>query len=167
MTAAEYTKEKQMYPDVMEWLKRTLRGMFPRAEIETYDTSAVALYRFLETNGLQELFPQYQSYDIHVDVTGIVQTKRKAYLAFVECKLKQITLRDLSQLLGYSRVAIPIYSIIMSPAGIGSAMTCLLKTYGRIDVLEYEKSRRLKVATWDAGRREVSVPTLIPAGEFL
>ena len=167
MMAAEYAQEKQMYPDVMEWLKRKLRGMFHRAEIETYDTSAVALYRFLETNGLQELFPQYQSYDIRVDVTGVVQTKHEAHLAFVECKLRQITLRDLSQLLGYSRVAIPIYSIIVSPAGIGSAMTCLLKTYGRIDVLEYEKSRRLKVATWDSARREVSVPTTIPAGEFL
>ena len=167
MTAAEYTREKQMYPDVMEWLKHKLRGTFHHAKIETYDTSAITLYRFLETNGLEGFFPEYQSYDIRVDVTGIVQTKRKAHLVFVECKLKQITLRDLSQLLGYSRVAIPIYSIIISPAGIGSALTCLLKTYGRIDVLEYEKDRRLKVATWDIDRREVSVPTLIPAGEFL
>ena len=166
MRGAEYAREKEMYPDVMEWLKRQLRGMFARAEIETYDTSAVALYRFLETNGLQELFPQYQSYDIHVDVTGVVQTKHEAHLAFVECKLNQITLRDLSQLLGYSRVAVPIYSIIISPAGIGSAMTCLLKTYSRLDVLEYEKNRRMKIAAWDSARREVSIPTIIPAGDF-
>ena len=125
------------------------RSITPRSR--RTDTSAVTLYRFLETNGLEEFFPEYQSYDIRVDVTGIVQTKLKAHIVFVECKLKQITLRDLSQLLGYSRVAIPIYSIIISPAGIGSAMTCLLKTYGRIDVLEYEKDRRLKVATWDVG----------------
>ena len=167
MTAAKYTREREMYPDVMEWLERKLRGTFPHAEIKTYDTSAVALYRFLETNGFQAHFPQYQSYDIHVDVTGIVRIKKEAHLAFVECKLNQITLRDFSQLLGYSRVAAPIYSIIISPAGIGSSMTWLLKTYGRLDVLEYGKNRRLRVAAWDSTRREVSVPTVIPTGDFL
>lgn len=166
MTAAEYAREKEMYPEVMTWLKRALSGMWPRADVETYDTSVVALRRFLEAHGLQELFPQYQSYDIHVDVTGIVRTKRDAYLAFVECKVNPITLGDLSQLLGYSRVALPIYSIIVSPAGIGGAMSYLLRTCGRLDVLDYGQGRRLKLATWDASRREISIPTLIPPGEF-
>jgi len=138
----------------------------PRAAIETYDTSTVALYRFLEANNLHELFPQYRSYDIYVDVTGVVRTRHEAHLAFVECKLKPITLRDLSQLLGYSRVAVPVYSIIVSPAGLGSGVTYLLRTYGRLDVLEYSHQRRLKVATWDSGRAEISIPTLIPPGEF-
>ena len=166
MTTVAYSREKEMYAPVMGWLKRSLQGRFPRAHIKTYDTSAVALYRFLETNGLQEHFPQYQSYDIHVDVTGVVRTKRTAHLAFVECKLKQITLRDLSQLLGYSRVAVPIYSIIVSPAGIGSAINYLLRSYGRIDVLEYGQGRKLKIASWDPVRGEVALPTLIPTGEY-
>ena len=166
MRTCMYLRENQMYPDVMAWLKDALREQHPQANIDTYDTSKVALYRFLEMVGLENRFPQCRSYDICVDVTGIVQTRRSAYLAFVECKLKAITLRDLSQLLGYSRVAIPVYSIIVSPAGIGSAMTYLLRTYGRVDVLEYGRGRRLKVATWDAQRREISIPSLIPAGEF-
>ena len=166
MTGTGYAREKEMYPDVMAWLKRALQGMHPRASIETYDTSAVALYRFLEVQGLHELFPQYRSYDIYVDVTGVVRTRRQAHLAFVECKLKAIALRDLSQLLGYSRVAMPLYSIIISPAGLGSAVTYLLKTYGRLDVLEYSPQKRLKVATWDSSRAEISLPTLIPPGEF-
>ena len=166
MTVAEYASERQMYPEVMAWLKGALHGIHPLADVETYDTSAVALRRFLEANGLQDKFPQYQSYDIHVDITGVVRTKREAYLAFVECKVKPITLRDLSQLLGYSRVALPIYSIVISPEGIGAAMSYLLRTYGRLDVLDYGHERRLKVATWDAARREISIPTLIPPGEF-
>ena len=166
MTATEYVREKEMYPDVMVWLKRALQGKRPRADVETYDTSTVALRRFLETKGLQGLFPQYQSYDIQVDVTAVVRTRREAHLAFVECKVNPITLRDLSQLLGYSRVALPIYSIIISPAGIGGAISYLLKTCGRIDVLDYGNGRRLKIATWDTARREISIPTLIPAGEF-
>ena len=166
MTATAYASEKAMYPDVVMWLKRALHGMRPGADVKTYDTSAVALRRFLEAHGLQELFPQYQSYDIRVDVTGVVRTRQDASLAFVECKVKPITLRDLSQLLGYSRVARPIYSIIISPAGIGGAVSYLLKTCNRLDVLDYGPGRRLKLATWDAGRREISIPSIVPPGEF-
>ena len=161
-----YTREKEMYPHVMAWLKDYLQSINPRAEIATYDTSTVALSRFLESNSLQGDFPQYHSYDIYVDVTGIVRTKNSVSLAFVECKLNPIGLRDLSQLLGYSKVALPIYSIVISPAGIGSAIAYLLRTYGRLDVLEYAQGRRLKVATWDSNRREIKIPSLIPAGEF-
>ena len=164
--STKYTREKQMYPHVRAWLKFYLQSLNARADISTYDTSTVALSRFLESNDLQEFFPQYHSYDIYVDVTGIVQTGNVVSLAFVECKLNPIGLRDISQLLGYSKVASPIYSIITSPAGIGSAITYLLNTYGRLDVLEYAQGRRLKVATWDSDRREIKLPTLIPTGEF-
>ena len=155
-----------MYPHVKSWLKAYLQSLNAQATVTTFDTSTVALSRFLESHNLQGFFPQYHSYDIYVDVTGIIQTRDVVYLAFVECKLNPIGLRDLSQLLGYSKVASPIYSIITSPAGIGSAITYLLKSYGRLDVLEYAHGRRLKIATWDSDRREIKLPTLIPAGEF-
>lgn len=166
MTRGGYREEKEMYPDVMEWLKHTLQGHFPAASVTTYDTSRVRLSRFLEARGLESSFPLYQSFDIRVDVTGVVQEGTAADLAFVECKLKPISLRDLSQLLGYSRVALPVYSIIVSPAGTSAGMNLLLQTYGRLDVLEYEPHRRIKVATWNGQRKEVDLPTLIPRGDF-
>lgn len=160
-----YAREREMYPAVMAWLKRSLKGHYPRASVETYDTSTVGLNRFLESQGLQNLFPQYQSYEISVDVTAVVRTRKSGLLGFVECKLKQISLRDLSQLLGYSRVALPAYSIIVSPAGVTRAVHYLLNSFGRLDVLEYAPSRRLKLATWDSVRGEISLPTLIPPGD--
>src|SRR2546425_11649647 len=145
-----YVRERDMYPFVAAWLKRTLSGIYPRASINVYDTSTVALYRFLESHGYSDLFPLFRTYEIHVDITAIIQHRKKpAALAFVECKLDQISLKDLSQLLGYSRVAQPIYSIILGPGGISPALHALLHNYGRLDVLTYADGKRIKVATWD------------------
>lgn len=162
-----YARESEMYPLVAAWLKKAIKGIYPRATIETYDTSAVALYRFLERENLHTLFPDFKTYEIHVDITAVVLPKKgKALLGFVECKLDQISLRDLSQLLGYSRVALPIYSIIVAPGGVTPAVHYLLDTYGRLDVLEYAPGRRIKVATWDAVKAEVHIPSLIPPGDY-
>ena len=162
-----YRRESDMYPVVAGWFARTLRGLYPRTRIDTYDTSRVTLNRFLEREGLHEFFPDFQTYEIQVDVTAVILLRsRLAALGFVECKLAHISLRDLSQLLGYSRVALPIYSIIVSPSGITSGLHYLLNAFGRLDVLEYGDGHRIKVATWDAVREEVNLPTLIPPGEY-
>ena len=90
MASLVYTREKEMYPHVKLWLKSVLQASNTHADVTTYDTSKIALRRFLESKGLQGFFPQYQSYDIHVDVTGVVKFKDRVHLAFVECKLKPI-----------------------------------------------------------------------------
>lgn len=155
-----------MYPDVCAWLQGLLKSRFPKATVKVFDTSRVTLGKFLEEEGLADLFPDYQTYEINVDVTGIVRTKKPS-LNFVECKLTPLTLRDLSQLLGCSKVAQPLYSILVSPVGISKALALLLKVYRRYDVLEYAEGKRLKVGTWDAVRKTVDPATLIPPGEHL
>jgi len=44
-----------------------------------------------------KLFPDYQTYEIEVDIIGIIERNNGASLGMIECKLNQITLRDLSQ----------------------------------------------------------------------
>lgn len=153
-----------MYPEVCAWLGDVLKSRFPRSVVTVADTSRVTLGDYLEREGLSELFPDYQTYEINVDVAGIVKRKDPR-LAFVECKLTVLTLRDLSQLLGYSKVAKPIYSILISPAGMSKALTLLLKVYRRYDVLEYTENTRLKIGIWDAIRKTVDPATIIPSGE--
>ena len=153
-----------MYPEVCVWLRDLLKSRFPKSAITVADTSRITLGNYLEREGSSELFPDYQTYEINVDVTGIVKRKNPC-LAFVECKLTVLTLRDLSQLLGYSKVAKPIYSILISPAGMSKALTLLLKVYRRYDVLEYEENTRLKIGAWDAIRKTIDPATIIPAGD--
>lgn len=159
-----YRNERAMYPEVCVWLRNVLTSQFPRSTVIVADTSRVTLGDYLEREGLSELFSDYQTYEINVDVTGIVRRKNPC-LAFVECKLTVLTLRDLSQLLGYSKVAKPIYSILISPVGMSKALSLLLKIYRRYDVLEYADNQRLKIGTWDAVRKMVDPATIIPAGE--
>ncbi len=155
-----------MYPDVCAWLQEALKAKFPKSAIRVADTSRVTLGRFLEQEGLTDIFPEYQTYEINVDVTGVVQRKMPGLL-FVECKLTTLKLRDVSQLLGYSKVAKPIYSILLSPAGISQALTHLLKIHFRYDVLEYAEGKRLILGVWDSSRKLIDPATLIPSGATL
>lgn len=75
-------------------------------------------------------------------------------MAFVECKNTKLTLAHLSQLLGYSRIAQPLYSFLISTIGFSPKLASLLQEYRRHDVLEYHWEagripRQVVVAQWD------------------
>lgn len=162
-----YKSEKAMYPDVRIWLTRSLKSKHMQADVASFITEQKRLSRFLEDKGFHKYFPEYQAFDIKVDVLGVVKGAEKMDLAFVECKLKKITLRDISQLLGYSKVALPRYSLIISPAGISSHVDTLFNVLRRYDVLEYTGGRSILIGTWSEERREVVPPSIIPKGRHL
>jgi len=161
------TTESEMYEPVCEWLVSLLRPRYKTYKVEAYDTSSIALYRWLEKMNFQDYFPEYLAYDILVDVTGIMYQKKKAHLVFVECKLPAINLRKISQLLGYCRVAQPKYAFIISPKGISEHVSYLLKTYHRYDVLNYNSTDCIRVATWNHNRKDIDANTLLPPGDFI
>ena len=155
-----------MYAPVCQWLEGLLTARHKRSEIECHDTSNIALYRWIEQQGLQHLFPEYLAYDIRVDVTGVAHSKKSAKLAFVECKTGSISLKDISQLLGYCRVARPEFAWIVSPKGISSHVSYLLNTYHRYDVLHYNDQNRIKVATWNQDQCGIDASSVLPPGDY-
>lgn len=159
--------ESEMYEPVSAWLVSLLKPRYKAYKVEAYNTSAIALYNWLEQMEFQNYFPEYLAFDIRVDITGIVHKKREAHLVFVECKLGAISLRDISQLLGYCRVAQPKSAFIISPEGISEHVSYLLKTYHRYDVLQYNDTSRIHVATWNHDRHEIDTSTILPPGEFI
>lgn len=132
-----------------------------------YDTHATKLSRFLLRKDLHTHFPEYKSYEIMTDVTGIVKDGDKVDLVFVECKLQPITLGDISQLLGYSRVALPLCSLLLSPKGISSSVSYLFNTLRRYDVLKYADNKRIVVARWNPQSNDLDFQSIIPRGEHL
>ena len=157
-----------MYPEVMEWLQNLLYQKARGAKVSTHDTSHVVLSKFLFDNRFHTHFPDYQTYEIQVDVTGIVMTNHPSELVFVECKLTPISLRDVSQLLGYSKVANPYTSIIVSPQGISDSINLLFNQFQRYDVLEYGPQKRMvQVATWVQTRKDMDHSTIIPKGSSI
>ena len=155
-----------MYPHIQKWLEKLLKSKIKDAEtIKVYNSSRLNLTKLLTNRGFQQYFSsEYLTYDIKVDITGIIIRKGKGNLVFVECKLHKITLKDFSQLLGYSVIARPLYSIILSPEGISDSLYSLIKSFGRFDILRYYENREIALAKWDEYKRDIDYTTMIPSG---
>jgi len=162
-----YSSEKEMYPDVLKWLKRILKHNVKRSKIlRVYDTSTTNLATLIMRENLARYFDdEFVTYDIKVDITGIVvKGNNKAELIFVECKLNKITFRDFCQLLGYSIVAKPRYSIIISPRGVSDSLRTLITSFNRRDILKYAAGREIALAKWDETKKDLDYMTIIPRG---
>lgn len=129
-----------------------------------FDTHSIDLAALLRREGVQTFFKDCDAFEIQVDVTGIVKTASAVKLAFVECKIGPITLRDVGQLLGYSLVARPEWSYLISPKGLSDCLNRLLTTYGRQDILRYGKSQSMRLAAWNIDRGEIDLSTVLPKG---
>ncbi len=166
-----YRTDIEIYPYVMAWLERGLREQFSEAKVDVRYTHGSPLNHYIRQNGLINYFQSniWQTYDIRVDITGFVKSKNHSGLVFVECKTVAISLLHLSQLLGYSRVALPLFSYLLSSSGIGSTLKSLITRYDRTDILEYywpkgEIPRRIIVAQWDENSRGIDSNNVLPPG---
>jgi aldehyde:ferredoxin oxidoreductase len=161
-----YKNEKEMYPDVCSWFRKLLQDKFKDAEICVEDTSRKVLSKWLLEKGFHTYFSDYQTYEIEVDITGIIRkSTNENYLGFIECKIGKITLRDLSQLLGYSKVALPKYAIILSPKGVSQSLNLLFNINRREDILRYSPdNKHIFITTWLEEKKEIDFSTIIPKG---
>ena len=163
----KYKSEEEMYPDVCRWLKDFLRSRFQDADVDVHDLSRTPLSRFLSKYQKGKFPDEWVTWDIRVDVVGFVHHPHEfTALAFVECKNTNLTLAHLSQLLGYSRIAQPLYSFLISSTGISPALLSLLQNYQRYDVLEYhwekgKKPRNIIVVQWEKATRNLNWHTII------
>jgi hypothetical protein len=166
-----YPTELAMYPDVVAWLRGKLAGRYRGAEIEVHDTHSAPLHRYVDARGLHRFFDSdvWHAYDILVDVTGFISHRGRVGLAFVECKNTAISLRDLSQLLGYARVAQPLHAYLLSSVAIGPAVRTLLLSHDRTDVLEYawprgQQPRAMVVGLFDQVSKQLDLGSALPRG---
>ena len=150
-----YKSEKDMYPDVRRWLENFLKDRFQQANVDVRILADTPISRFLSTYNRGNFPGEWVTWDIKVDVVGFVHHRNKpTSLAFIECKNTKLTLAHLSQLLGYSRIAQPLYSFLISPIGFSPKLVSLLQEYQRRDVLEYhwepgKMPRQIIVAEWE------------------
>lgn len=168
-----YTSEKEMYPDIMAWLVSFLAERFSSEKIMVRDGSRTPLKRILQDENLNPTNkPEWLTFDILVDICGFIIQDNKIEFAFLECKNKPISLLDVSQLLGYSKVALPIFSCILSPFGMSADVARLLVTYNRQDILEYrhdkgKQAQSIFIATWSKEQQQIDFGTIIPSGKKL
>jgi len=156
--------EAQLYEPVRLWFETRLKRRFRRSVVQAYDTSCVKLSAFINAHGWQSQFPEAGAWEIKTDITAFI-LGRENHVAFVECKVGRITLKDVGQLLGYSRVARPVLSILLSPLGLSSELSVLLKVYGRYDVLGYGgNDKTIMIVQWDTARAGDVPAKCLPPG---
>lgn len=152
-----YLTEIQMYPDIIKWLLNDLQQKFGKnaIKIQVLDTHYSDLSNFIMSLNYQRFFPEFTTFQIRQDITGFIEYSDRVELVFVECKNTSLSLINLSQLIGYSSIALPIYSILLSPAGMGTTISKLLMTYNRKDVLEFKPNRRIQIIKWDYNKKDI------------
>ncbi len=147
-------REFDFYPDVKVWLSAYLASHYRTAQIIVEDTHDIKLSNFIFRKKLTNKFPQYKVFDIKTDVTGIINKRNGvSELVFVEFKVTKITLNNVGQLLGYSLVAHPLLSFLMSPAGISQTLFNLFYRYKRLDILQYSKNKKIQIIPWGVSRK--------------
>ena len=146
-----------MYPDIIEWLKKNLKQKFDKKakKITVLDTHDSDLSNFIMQLDYQKFFHEFSTYKIRQDITGFIEYEDKVDLVFVECKNTTLSLIHLSQLIGYSCIALPIYSILLSSQGMGQTLNKLLKNYNRLDILEFHPKRMIQIIKWDKSKQDV------------
>lgn len=163
----KYEIEKDMYPNVCKWLKNFLKDRFKNTDVDVCELSQKPISRFLRTYEKGYFPNEWVTWNIKVDVVGFVhQPKKPTIMAFVECKNTKLTLAHLSLLLGYSRIALPLYSFLISPIGFSQMLVSLLQEYRRHDVLEYHWEsarlpRKVVVAQWQPSTTNLNRNTMI------
>ena len=163
----KYNSEKEMYPDVIYWLDTYLHHKYHKATIKSYNTSRENLSDFIYRHNLNRYFPESETYFVKVDITGVIQYREKCLLSFVECKLNSISLKDISQIIGYSKVVKPILSLIISPQGISTPVNKLINIYRRYDILTYQDNLKVRIAKWNKLTKDIDISTMLPHGEHL
>lgn len=152
-----YKNEIDMYPDIIRWLDNDLKQKFGKQSknIVVLDTHDSDLSNFIIRLNYQRYFPEFTTFQIRQDITGFIEYSNKVELVFVECKNDLLSLINLSQIIGYSCIALPLYSILLSSKGMGSTLSKLLQTFNRKDILEFRPHRKIQIIKWDYNKQDV------------
>ncbi len=159
--------EEKLYKPICIWLCKLLNSRYRDSRIIVADTSTTRLSSWLQKNKIARFFKDSECYDFKIDVTGVIIKSNNASLYFVECKASYITLKDIGQIFGYSRIANPTRSIIISPKGASIALEKLITVRGRTDIIDYSMNRKaniIRICKWDIDKQSIDYNSTIPLG---
>lgn len=160
-------REIALYPSILEWLQIYLENKYSNAIIKTYDTHSVDLSDFIQRNDYMKFFQEYATYKIRVDLLGVIIKNNKCNLVFVEVKDTNLSLINLSQLLGYCKILKPEFAFLIYPKGLSRPLNKLLNHFNRLDILEFDKNKFIRIAKWNASRKAIENNSVIPPfGQF-
>lgn len=154
--------EKELYPDMCQWLQDYLENKYKGSRIIVRDTSLQNLDVVLDEIGVLAEYPNVVGIGMQIDVLGVVFRRNKTLLFFIEAKKTTLNTHDLGQILVYSLICNPEMAFLFSSAGVGSLGKLL---HEREDITFYCREKRIKmvqVAKWDVVRKSPDSATMYP-----
>ncbi|MHA1196164.1 MAG: hypothetical protein ACTSRH_09325 [Promethearchaeota archaeon] len=155
-------KEKDLYPEIKNWLDNLLKEYFPKKKVYSFITSNIYLSKFIQDKNWIEYCSDYATYQIKIDILGVLIEKTELEFIFIEVKNSKISLKDVSQLIGYSKVAQPLFSIILSPKWVSDPVKILFEIYRRYDILKYNSDKFIKIGKWDPEKKDIDYNKIYP-----
>ena len=156
--------EVELYEPMRIWLQKYLEDKYKNSEIITIDAHARTLDSYLQEQGVLKFYPQTVGLDIQIDVLGIIKSKDKVSIVFIEAKKTQLNLHDLGQLWAYCKLCDPAEAFLLSSRGLGS-LNKIFNNLLRDDLLDFGDGRKIKkmqVGRWDVLSNSIDYSTLIP-----
>ena len=120
-----YSKEKNTYPVLVEWLKKFIFNDISE-DSGVYDTSLQTISSFSSND--EVLFSELNNLEqlsIKPDVVGISRKNYKTF--FIESKITILGLKELGQLIGYCMVANPDKAFLISTKSISDSLLKSIK----------------------------------------
>ncbi len=162
-----HSTSQEMYEPVKKWLLRFLSSRFKGSQIRIYNSPSMKLHNLIRNEDLYNgLSPDWPTWEIQVDIIGIIHNRNLTRIAFVDYEDRMLTFNNLAQSVSKARIAKPTYAFLISPQGPNSSLTQLLKTHQRLDVLEYTQDknampRSLIIARWDGNANTIAMDSVI------
>lgn len=131
--------EVETYYPLQVWLKDYIKENY-NSDSLVFDSSTTNLNN-INFDGLNEIIEEFDDFDIKPDVVGITYNSKNLYL--IESKVTKLSLEDLSQTIGYSKVIQPIEAFLVSTEEISSSLLFLLDAYP--EILNYNDTQKVKI----------------------
>lgn len=153
-----------------EWAAGFLRARARTCAVRVHDGSRTHVSELIARSPSAPAFPaESSSWQVRCDIVGLLTRRKAGYVCLVEVKSGAISVRDLSQVLGYCRVVRPVKAFLLSPAGAGRHLWRLVREHARYDLLEYDwppgrQPRSIVVARWNTAANQPDPETVLCAG---
>ncbi len=132
-------REVETYYPLQVWLENHIKQNH-NSDSLVFDSSTTNLNN-IDFEGVDEIIEEFDDFDIKPDVIGITYNKKNLFL--IESKVTKISLEDLSQTIGYSKVIQPTEAFLISTEEISSNLLFLLDAYP--EVLKYNGTQKVKI----------------------
>ena len=90
--------EKDLYPDMCQWLRNYLEDNYKGSVIFVRDTSQQNLDVVLDEIGVLNEYPNVIGIGMQIDVLGVVSRRNKTLLFFIAAKTTPLNTHDFGQI---------------------------------------------------------------------